>query len=75
MALAAPRPLLFMTGGKDSGSPASGIARLEPPIREAYRLYGADAAFESRLYPDLGHVYTPEMWDRTQAWLGRHLGN
>jgi dienelactone hydrolase len=74
MALAAPRPLLFMTGGKDSGSPASGIARLEPPIREAYRLYGADSSFESRLYPDLGHVYTPEMWERTQAWLARHLG-
>jgi dienelactone hydrolase len=74
MTLAAPRPMLFMTGGKDSGSPASGIARLEPPIREAYRLYGAESAFESRLYPDLGHVYTPEMWDRTQAWLARHLG-
>ena len=74
MALAAPRPLLFMTGGKDSGSPASGIARLEPPISEAYRLYGADSSFESRLYPDLGHVYTPEMWERTQAWLARHLG-
>ncbi|MFM8878323.1 MAG: alpha/beta hydrolase family protein [Verrucomicrobiota bacterium] len=73
MALAAPRPMLFMTGGKDSGSPVSGIARLEPPIREAYRLYGAEASFESRLYPELGHVYTPEMWERTQAWLERYL--
>lgn len=74
MVLAAPRPMLFQTGGRDSGSPASGIARLEPPLREAYRLYGAESAFESRLYPDLGHVYTPEMWERTQAWLSRHLG-
>jgi len=24
--------------------------------------------------PDPGQVYTPEMWDRTQAWLGWHLG-
>ena len=74
MALAAPRPMLFQTGGRDSGSPASGIARLEPPLREAYRLYAAESAFESRVHPDLGHVYTPEMWERTQAWFARHLG-
>jgi hypothetical protein len=24
--------------------------------------------------PDPGHVYTPEMLERTQAWLGRLLG-
>ena len=73
MALAAPRPILFQTGGRDSGSPVSGIARLEPPIREAYRLYAAESAFESRVVPDLGHVYTPEMWERTVDWLARHL--
>jgi dienelactone hydrolase len=73
MALAAPRPMLFQTGGRDSGSPVSGIARLEPPIREAYRLYAAESAFESRVVPDLGHVYTPEMWERTVDWLARHL--
>jgi fermentation-respiration switch protein FrsA (DUF1100 family) len=65
--------MLFQTGGRDSGSPVSGIARLEPPIREAYRLYAAESAFESRVVPDLGHVYTPEMWERTVDWLARHL--
>jgi len=74
MALAAPRPMLFQTGGRDSGSPVVGIERLEPTIREAYRLHGAESAFESRVLPDLGHVYTPEMWEHTVAWLSRHLG-
>jgi hypothetical protein len=50
-----------------------GIERLEPTIRQVYRLHGAESAFESRVFPELGHVYTPEMWERTVAWLSRHL--
>jgi hypothetical protein len=29
--------------------------------------------FQSILYPGIGHVYTPEMWDRTVAWFAKHL--
>ena len=38
MALAAPRPMLFMTGDKDYGSPIEGIRKLEAKIRPAYEI-------------------------------------
>lgn len=75
VALAAPRPMLFMTGEKDAGSPTEGIRKIEAAVKPVYGLYG-DAAkphFRSVLYPDLGHVYTPEMWEQTQKWLAEYV--
>src|ERR1035438_10576765 len=41
---------------------------------DLYRLYGREDAFQSLIYPGLGHVYTPEMWEKTLAWMDEHLG-
>ena len=73
IALAAPRPLLCLTGGKDDGSPAAGIQRIEAAVRPIWRLTGRDGGFESVIYPELGHVYTPEMWRRMLAWFDSEL--
>lgn len=73
VALAAPRPMLFMTGDIDQGSPVSGIRAIESKVRPIYRLHGAADAFVNEIYPGVGHVYTPEMWQRTLAWLDREL--
>jgi dienelactone hydrolase len=73
VALAAPRPLLFLSGENDAGSPASGIRTVESRVRPVYALYGASDRFESVLYPGTGHVYTPEMWERMVDWMERHL--
>lgn len=73
VALAAPRPLLFQTGDRDEGSPVAGIRIIEAKVRPAYRLYGAERQFESVLYPGVGHVYLPEMWERTLAWMDDKL--
>ncbi|HEX8914175.1 MAG TPA: alpha/beta hydrolase family protein [Humisphaera sp.] len=75
VALAAPRPMLFMTGEKDAGSPAEGVRKIEAAVTKVYSLYGDEAAkgFRSVLYPDLGHVYTPEMWEQTTKWLAENL--
>jgi dienelactone hydrolase len=73
IALAAPRPLLCLTGGKDGGSPVSGIRRIEEAVRPIWRLTGRDGGFESVIYPELGHVYTPEMWLRMLAWFDSEL--
>jgi len=74
VALIAPRPVLFQTGDKDGGSPVDGIRAIEAAVRPAFRLYGADNAFQNIIYPGLGHVYTPEMWAKTLAWMDEHLG-
>lgn len=75
IALAAPRPMLFMTGDQDSGSPVAGVRKLGEIVGKVYDLHGAGAKeqFENAIYPGLGHVYTPEMWERMESWFGRHL--
>ena len=73
VALAAPRPLLFQSGETDGGSPAGGVRLIESKVRPVYQLYGKEAAFQSILYPDTGHTYTPVMWQRTLAWFERYL--
>jgi len=73
VALAAPRPLLFLSGEIDAGSPAEGIRTVETRVRPVYGLYGASDRFESVLYPGTGHVYTPEMWERMVEWMERYV--
>ena len=73
IALIAPRPALFLNGDDDLGSPEDGIHAIEAAVRPAYRLYGKENDFESRVYAGQGHVYTPEMWTKTLAWMDEHL--
>ena len=73
VALAAPRALLFQSGETDGGSPADGIRFIEKKARPAWKVTGKDSDFESIIHPGVGHVYLPEMWDRTLAWLEERL--
>jgi dienelactone hydrolase len=73
MALAAPRPMLFMTGDQDGGSPVDGVKALGSKVAEFYRLGNATANFESVIYPGVEHVYLPEMWERNVRWMDAHL--
>jgi dienelactone hydrolase len=73
VALAAPRPMLFLSGELDAGSPAEGIRTIESRVRPVYDLHGAPGNFQSLLYPETGHVYTPDMWLRMVEWMGRHV--
>ena len=75
VALLAPRPALFMNGDQDDGSPADGIRAIEKAVRPAYRLYEKEGEFQSFIYAGQGHVYTPEMWARTMAWMEERLGH
>jgi len=73
IALAAPRPILFMTGDQDGGSPVAGVRHLGDIVSQVYALHGDDATqrFENTIYPDVGHVYLPEMWEKTLLWMER----
>jgi dienelactone hydrolase len=73
IACAAPRPMLFMTGDRDPGSPVAGIRALEKRVEPVYRLQGAGDAFVSVIYPDTAHVYLQAEWDKMVAWMGEHL--
>ena len=74
VALIAPRPILFLTGDRDSGSPIDGVRTIEVTARKAYKLYSQENRFESVIYPGVGHDYTRNMWERTLKWMDKHLG-
>lgn len=73
VALIAPRPVLFLTGELDAGSPADGIEVIEQKAGGVYRAVGAADRFKSVRYPDVGHTYTPEMRRQMLAWFDRWL--
>ena len=73
IALIAPRAVLFQTGDRDPTSPVDGIHEIESAVRPVYRLFGMESAFQSIVYAGQGHVYTPEMWAKTLAWMDEHL--
>lgn len=73
ISLMAPRPFLALTGDLDYGSPADGIRIIEEKAGHVYRTLGAGDSFRSILYPDTGHVYTPEMRLQMLAWFQRWL--
>lgn len=73
VALAAPRPLLFQSGETDAGSPVEGIRAIEKIVQKAYKVFEREGEFQSKIYPGVGHVYLPEMWDQTVQWLNAKL--
>jgi dienelactone hydrolase len=73
ISLIAPKPVLFMTGDEDIGSPVSGIRKIDEKVRPVYALYRKQDAFENIIYPKTGHVYTPDMWRKMLEWMEKHL--
>jgi len=74
VALIAPRPVLFLDGDQDATSPVDGIHAIEAAVRPVYQLYGKEPDFQSIVYQGQGHIYTPEMWQRTLDWFEQKLG-
>ncbi len=73
VSLIAPRPVLFLTGELDAGSPADGIRVIEDKAGGVYRAIGEPKAFRSVRYPDVGHTYTPTMRAEMLAWFDRTI--
>jgi dienelactone hydrolase len=73
LGLIAPRPLLTLTGGRDPGSPLTGVRTLNRFCARVWALHGAPEAFAGVVHPRLGHAYTRAMWARMVAWFARHL--
>lgn len=75
IACAAPRPMLFMTGDQDGGSPVSGVKTIGETVAGVYAVHGPAAreSFASEVFPGVGHVYLPAMWVKTVAWMDRWL--
>ncbi len=73
IALCAPRALLCLNGDRDLGSPKAGILKIEAAASPAWERYGKASLFRSRLFREVGHEYTPEMWSQMLAWMDQYL--
>ena len=73
ISLIAPRPVLFMTGDEDIGSPVSGIKKIDEKVRPVYQMYNKTESFGNIIYPKTGHVYTPDMWQKMFEWMKKYL--
>lgn len=73
ISLIAPRPVLFMTGDEDVGSPVSGILKIEEVLKRVYKLHGVPDNFQNKIYAKTGHVYTPDMWENMKRWMSERL--
>jgi len=70
-ALAAPRPLLLISDGKDW---TKNVPDVELPyIRNVYRLYGVESNVENIHLPDEGHDYGPSKRIGMYKFLAKHL--
>jgi dienelactone hydrolase len=72
-ALAAPRPMLMLSGDQDGGAPTDGVVTLEKKLGAVYKLHGKAEHFRSVVYKNTGHEYLPEMKEEMAAWFERHL--
>ena len=73
ISLIAPKPVLFLTGELDAGSPADGIRTIEEKAGGTYRALGIADRFRSIRYPDIGHTYTPTMRKEMLDWFDRWM--
>ncbi|MDD4872949.1 MAG: alpha/beta hydrolase family protein [Kiritimatiellae bacterium] len=74
IACIAPRAFLSVAGGDDGGSPVPGIRKIESSAGPAWKLFDKTDNFRSVIYPGVGHVYTPEMWQEMLNWFDKRLG-
>lgn len=73
ISLIAPRPFLALTGELDAGSPADGIRVIDEKAGAVYGAVQARDRYRSVVYPNTGHVHTPEMRNETLKWFERWL--
>lgn len=71
-ALAAPRPMLLISDGKDWTSNTPDVEY--PYIRSIYRLYNAEDQVENLHLPDEGHDYGVNKREGAYRFLAKHLG-
>ncbi|MFD9441784.1 dienelactone hydrolase family protein [Streptomyces sp. NPDC060006] len=67
--IAAPRPMLFFHGAQDPLFPAEGVRVAYDKMRAVWRSRHAGERLHTKVWPELGHVFTAPQQDEVLAWL------
>lgn len=71
--ISAPKPMLLFNGGKDHLFPTHSVVAAYEKIHKIWQSQCADSRLETRIWPELGHVFCREQQDAVFAWLDRWL--
>lgn len=71
--IAAPKPMLFYNGAEDQLFPADVVQEAYIKLHQVWNSQQAKNKLVTKLWPDLGHVFTKEMQNEAFAWLDRQF--
>lgn len=71
--VAAPNPMLFFNGGKDKLFPETAVQGAYEKMHRVWQSQQADDKLETKMWPELGHVFYQEQQVEVFAWLDRWL--
>jgi len=72
--LAAPKPALFLSGGRDHLFTPAGVRTAYAKLRAVWEAAGAGDRLTTTVWPETGHAFTAAMQDEVHAWLDTWLG-
>lgn len=67
--IAAPRPMLFFHGARDTLASGEGVRAAYGRMRAVWRSQQAEERLVTRVWPDHGHVFDVPMQEEVFAWL------
>ncbi|PWC21902.1 hydrolase [Brenneria roseae subsp. roseae] len=71
--IAAPRPMLLFNGGQDKLFPNSAVEAAYAKMHKVWQSQQADSKLETKIWPELGHVFYQEQQEDIFIWLDRWL--
>lgn len=72
-ALAAPKAMLFINGGKDQLMPQAGVEQAYQQLAAVWQAHGAPDKLTTTLYPQYGHEFNAEQQQQVFSWLATQL--
>lgn len=69
--IAAPKPMLFFNGGKDQLFPVESVDTAFQKMRTVWNAQCAGDKLETKIWPELGHVFVQEQQDEAFKWLDK----
>jgi predicted esterase len=71
--IAAPKPMLFYNGGLDKLFPTDSVNEAYRKMRQVWDSQKAGDKLETKIWPNLGHVFNEEEQEEAFKWLDKWM--